>query len=130
MVTRLSHFCSHLKGPSSGCSDSFLTICFSFVLILIPSQVFPQSVSFPTPRHFPLLGVSITSGDFNGDGILDIVVANNSFLENNVWVALGDGKGGLGPISKFPVQLLPTVVRSEEHTSELQSHSFISYAVF
>src|ERR1051326_9639342 len=29
-----------------------------------------------------------------------------------------------------PGTLFPTYMRSEEHTSELQSHSFISYAVF
>ena len=31
---------------------------------------------------------------------------------------------------RFPLTLSPTPMRSEEHTSELQSHSFISYAVF
>src|ERR1051326_76405 len=30
----------------------------------------------------------------------------------------------------MPSALNPTASRSEEHTSELQSHSFISYAVF
>src|ERR1051326_8900319 len=43
----------------------------------------------------------------------------------------GTGRGDLlvGAVAR-PDAVLPGVMRSEEHTSELQSQSFISYAVF
>src|ERR1051326_9484414 len=42
------------------------------------------------------------------------------------WSILGSGFS----YSDFNSQFAGVTVRSEEHTSELQSHSFISYAVF
>src|ERR1051326_737432 len=39
------------------------------------------------------------------------------------------GRSGLNPAMRHGIVFLSTI-RSEEHTSELQSHSFISYAVF
>ncbi len=44
---------------------------------------------------------SVASGDFNGDGILDLVVANQS--SNNVTVLLGDGSGGFHAAAGSPI---------------------------
>ena len=51
----------------------------------------------------------------------------NGFLEDTDWMAFGESEFILKPSAyNKHIQL----IRSEEHTSELQSHSFISYAVF
>src|ERR1051326_2352795 len=44
----------------------------------------------------------------------------------NTWESLGGSPPPAGTTGLFHL----AIVRSEEHTSELQSHSFISYAVF
>ncbi len=44
--------------------------------------------------------VSVATGDFNRDGIPDLVVANSS--DNNVVVLLGDGVGGFAPAPGSP----------------------------
>ena len=50
------------------------------------------------PRtEFPIAGTALAAGDFNGDGILDIAVANSA----GVAVLLGDGAGGFGPATMF-----------------------------
>ncbi len=47
-----------------------------------------------------LLPASITSADFNGDGIMDLAVANQG--SNNVSVFLGNGSGGFAPAPGSP----------------------------
>jgi uncharacterized protein (DUF2141 family) len=51
--------------------------------------------------------VSVAVGDFNGDGKLDLAIANRK--DNTVTVLLGDGKGGFteAPGSPFPVGVEP-----------------------
>jgi uncharacterized repeat protein (TIGR01451 family) len=49
--------------------------------------------------------LSLASGDFNRDGILDIVTVNGS--NNNVSILLGDGAGGFGPATNFGVGVHP-----------------------
>src|SRR5436190_902606 len=51
---------------------------------------------------------SVAVGDVDGDGKLDIVVAN--FDSNTVSVRLGDGLGGFSGTTDFPVGSLPTSV--------------------
>src|SRR5262245_24190446 len=48
---------------------------------------------------------SVAAGDFNGDGTLDLAVANSS--SNNVSILLGNGTGGIGPAANFGVGLTP-----------------------
>src|SRR5262249_61310626 len=90
---------------------------------LLTSLLFPYTTLFRSAHVSVLLGngdgtfqaavnfgvgirpAVVTVGDFNGDGIQDLAVANNG--SNNVSVLLGNGDG--------------TFQRSEEHTSELQS---------
>jgi len=47
-------------------------------------------------------------GDFNGDGIADVAVAN--YGNNNVSVLLGNGDGTFRPALNFPVGILPSAV--------------------
>lgn len=63
---------------------------------------------FAPARTFPI-GASATSlsmdlGDFNGDGKLDLAVANNSYPGPNgtVSILLGDGAGNFGASTHFP----------------------------
>ncbi len=42
---------------------------------------------------------SVTTGDFNEDGNLDLATAN--FFSDNVSVLLGDGAGGFAPATNF-----------------------------
>jgi hypothetical protein len=77
--------------------------------LVFPSAASAQTVSFFARRDFtagydPL---SVAVGDFNGDGVPDLVVANRAY--NNVSVLLGNGDGtfraaasyavGSGPVS-------------------------------
>ena len=50
-------------------------------------------------------GVSVSVGDFNGDGKLDLAFANQNL--NAVSVLLGDGKGGFGLKTDFPTGVNP-----------------------
>src|SRR6185369_2682810 len=52
--------------------------------------------------------VSVAVGDFNGDGKLDLAVANQT--TNNVSVLLGNGAGSFGAATNFAVGTLPTPV--------------------
>jgi hypothetical protein len=52
--------------------------------------------------------VSIATGDFNGDGVLDLVVANQA--SNTVSVLLGNGSGGFGPAVDYAVGSAPSSV--------------------
>jgi VCBS repeat-containing protein len=52
--------------------------------------------------------VSIATGDFNGDGVLDLVVANQA--SNTVSVLMGNGSGGFGPAVDYAVGSAPSSV--------------------
>jgi len=78
---------------------------FIALLLAASSQVaFPQTISFKPASGSPL-GVggspsSIATGDFNGDGKLDIAVANAK--DNNVSVFLSNGDGTFTPAPHSP----------------------------
>src|SRR6202011_419033 len=51
---------------------------------------------------------SIVAGDFNGDGKLDLVVANGG--DNTVMVLLGNGLGGFTPGKQFSAGTFPSSI--------------------
>lgn len=60
---------------------------------------------FGTPTKFNVGDdpLSVATGDFNGDGSMDLVVANEGGFSDNVSVLLGDGMGSFGAATNFPV---------------------------
>ena len=58
----------------------------------------------PALRYGPLPGstLSITTGDFDGNGLLDIAVGDNSASGGNVDVFLGVGDGTFGTYKQYP----------------------------
>lgn len=70
----------------------------------LPAPVASRSAPFLPPRVL-LLGpdhnpVALASGDFNGDGRLDVAVGSSG--SNDLLVFLGDGRGGLQRAGAFP----------------------------
>ena len=76
---------------------------------LFPTPAPAQTLSF-AKRDFPVGSDSITVavGDFNGDGVPDLVVANEG--SNNVAVLLGNGDGTFRAAQFFPVGINPVWV--------------------
>ena len=72
--------------PTNGCS----------ALSLTPSSGSPVAVGAQQPA-------SVAVGDLNGDGKLDLAVANESFNSNSVTILLGNGLGGFGQAAGSPV---------------------------
>jgi len=63
--------------------------------------------------------VSSTTGDFNGDGNLDLVTGNfNSFNSNSVSILLGNGMGGFNIAIDFPVGWAPTSVTTGDFNGD------------
>ena len=50
---------------------------------------------FSAPVAYAVTGAAIATGDFNGDGITDLAVAN--YANSTISVLLGNGTGGLAP---------------------------------
>jgi type II secretory pathway component GspD/PulD (secretin) len=74
---------------------------------------FTQATGSPFPLPSTAQGpIAMTQADFNGDGIQDIAIANNS--TNNVTVLLGVSGGtfSLAPNSPFPVGKAPVAIAS------------------
>ena len=59
---------------------------------------------------------SITSGDFNGDDVLDLATANTT--SNNVSILIGDGAGNFSAPTDFPVGMDPRFVSSGDFNGD------------
>ena len=68
----------------------------AFAVVLLPCVLRAQTVSFLAHRDIPIgTGCcTVVSGDFNGDGKLDLLVAYGS---GNLALLSGDGAGGFKP---------------------------------
>src|SRR4029079_13848419 len=53
---------------------------------------------------------SVSVGDVNGDGKIDVALANNSHNANTVTVVLGTGTGTFTTKTAFPLGIIPTDV--------------------
>ncbi|MCZ8024957.1 MAG: FG-GAP-like repeat-containing protein, partial [Microcystis sp. LE19-10.1B] len=71
--------------------------------ITVDGQAISVEMAFGTPTNFTVGSspISVTVGDFNGDGKSDLATANVG--SNNVSVLLGTGTGSFGPATNFSV---------------------------
>jgi hypothetical protein len=92
-----------------------LIVLLTFIVRTSVGQT-PPSVDFVARRDFVVGGspeftnpAGISTGDFNSDGKLDLVTANNS--SNDVSVLLGNGDGSLEPAVNYAVAASPILLR-------------------
>jgi hypothetical protein len=80
---------------------------WSFVSVMLGNGdgTFRSAVDFPTDYRAFSFPASVATGDFDGDGNLDIVVGNTELA--SVSVLLGNGDGTFGPPVIFPVSGAP-----------------------
>ena len=83
-----------------------LIFALTITLCIIKAKA---QVNFLPPTNFGA-GINpraIASADFNGDGSMDLATANTSFGSNNISILLGNGLGGFGVATNFPVGTSP-----------------------
>src|SRR5206468_11974814 len=80
------------------------------VVLVSPAPARADAVSMTARRDFPVGSVSINValGDFNGDGVADLAVAN--YLAGTVSVLLGNGDGTYRPALSVPVGANPWAI--------------------
>lgn len=113
-------------------ADGYLDLIVSFTEISSPSPQHSVSVHlgsggavFGPAQHFPSGPDpgSLSIGDFNRDGALDVAVLNRTV--GTVSVLLGDGAGGLGAPVAFPVGAGPGAIV----THDLNGDGFLDLIV-
>ena len=84
-----------------------LVVAALLFLSTFPTHAQAQTVSFIARRDFAAGGnpISVAVGDFNGDGILDLAVANSG--SNTISVLLGNGDGTFQTAMNFGVGMNP-----------------------
>ncbi len=83
-----------------------------------PLHAAPCDPLYESPKHF-LVGdqpVSPAAGDFNGDGIADLAVAD--FASDSVSILIGTGGGGFLPAIHYPGGVRPLELRVEDFTGD------------
>src|SRR5437667_448978 len=89
---------------------SLLVVAIVFLSSALPNPSPAQTVSFIARADLEV-GTnprSVAVGDFNGDGRLDLAVAN--YYSNDVSVLLGNGDGTFQPARTFRVGTYPSSV--------------------
>src|SRR5947209_5008976 len=77
------------KNPGCGLTAFFGSVCSSVAVLLgNPDGSFQSANNFDPGGHLP---TSVATGDFDGDGKLDLVITN--FNDGSVSILLGDGTG-------------------------------------
>ncbi len=81
-----------------------------FLLLVIPTMAAAQNNLFTTTLLSPVasLPLAITTGDFNGDGIVDAAVTSSE--TNQVSILLGIGDGNFKPAVNYPVGADPVAI--------------------
>ena len=89
---------------------SLLLLVSAACLLCLPAASFAQAVSFGAATNFAVgtEPFSVAIGDFNGNGRLDLAVANGN--SNDVSVLLGTGTGSFGAATTFGVGTSPRSV--------------------
>ncbi len=115
---QIEGFCAG-KGPSAavagdfnndGVLDLVVTDATQSQIAFLAGNGSGFGFNFQTPATFPVGGLvpnSIIAGDFNGDGILDVAVADEGNSE--VSIMQGDGTGNFTPTSGSPFSTTTTI---------------------
>ena len=75
--------------------------------------------SFPNPKYpVGLEPESISAGDFNGDGVTDLVTANASLFSEGISVLLGKGDGTFAVERRFSVGRSPNDVSTDDFNGD------------
>ncbi|PYT68404.1 MAG: hypothetical protein DMG39_21320 [Acidobacteria bacterium] len=69
------------------------------ILIGNGDGTFQNQVSYPTTTGVSIGPVAVATGDFNGDGKLDVAITNQG--DNSVSILLGNGDGTFQPVLEF-----------------------------
>src|SRR6516225_6414802 len=90
-TARITRSRGYMAKTESKLIHLLVTLCLQTLIVAGSAEA--QNVSFIAPRAFAagVAPFSVAVGDFNGDGILDLAVANEG--SNNVSVLLGNGDG-------------------------------------
>ncbi len=90
-----------------------LLLSISILSLSVTAQVcFSPAINYTVGTN----PISVTSGDFNGDGKLDLAAANNN--SNNVSIRLGTGTGSFGTATNFATGSNPSSITSADFNGD------------
>jgi hypothetical protein len=95
-----------------------------FIFLNTGAGNFGTAISFTlAPNAYPN---SITNADFNGDGFIDLVTANNDASTNCVSLLLGNGAGSFGSPTNYTISTTPNLIISEDFNGDSNADLAIS----
>ncbi|MBI4468529.1 MAG: VCBS repeat-containing protein [Acidobacteria bacterium] len=118
-VDTVNSVLSNRRLARTNCSRVNRSVVASILLIVVSmywslTSHAQSQIACPTPSFSAATNIAaglwpsaIIVADFNRDGKLDLVVAVRGETTNEVGVFLGDGQGGFGQRTYFPVGLSP-----------------------